>query len=107
MNMQHLARNLLPTVNTFLRYMWQRRLLPPPRSFTDALIAGGHAFGNEVPAMPLHALPITEKVINAVRKRRILYDCRHPEFKNLSRRKKVWDEVGKELNQSGERTVNL
>lgn len=43
----------------------------------------------------------TEKVIEAVKSHAILYDYSHPDFKNIRKKNKVWDEIGKILEIDG------
>ncbi|XP_060656566.1 transcription factor Adf-1-like [Drosophila nasuta] len=42
-----------------------------------------------------------ERLIELVEKNKILYDSEHPEYKNNSKRNEIWDEIGLELEESG------
>ncbi|CAG9766009.1 unnamed protein product [Ceutorhynchus assimilis] len=44
----------------------------------------------------------TEKLIELVKKYPILYDLGNPDYKNIRKRDKIWDQIGAELNESGE-----
>lgn len=43
----------------------------------------------------------TDKLIELVKKHKILYDFLHVDYKNVKARDEVWVEIGKELNESG------
>ena len=43
----------------------------------------------------------TEKLIQLVKNYRILYDLSHENYKNVKKKDKIWDEIGKELNECG------
>ncbi|KAJ3662191.1 hypothetical protein Zmor_006547 [Zophobas morio] len=44
----------------------------------------------------------TEQLIESVKKYPILYDLGNSEYKNIRKRDKIWDEIGVELDESGE-----
>ncbi|XP_045467019.1 transcription factor Adf-1-like [Harmonia axyridis] len=43
-----------------------------------------------------------QKIIELVRKHPILYDLSHEDYKNIRKKDKIWDEIGKEICEDGE-----
>jgi len=44
-----------------------------------------------------------EKFIEIVKKHPILYDLSHKDYKNKLKKEKIWDKIGRELNENGKK----
>lgn len=42
-----------------------------------------------------------EKLIELVKLHKVLYDLSHPEYKNIRKKNKIWDEIGVSLDTDG------
>lgn len=45
---------------------------------------------------------MTEKLIECVKKRPYLYDTKDPQYKNVAMKVKVWEQIGKEISETGQ-----